>query len=120
MIGRRSFLTGLAGALITAPAIVRADALMPVKVMMPAKGWYAEYRMAEDQLYIRSCMPQSLVTARKCGMTIFDPEKVERWIKKTHPHIDLNFDPRDKYAWFKMPHDGYHDLQGRSSNRALA
>jgi hypothetical protein len=30
-IGRRSFLRGLAGALITAPAIVRSTSLMPVR-----------------------------------------------------------------------------------------
>lgn len=34
MIGRRSFLTGIGAALITAPAIVRAGSLMPVKQMI--------------------------------------------------------------------------------------
>lgn len=33
MIARRSFLTGLAAGLITAPAIVRAGSLMPVKAI---------------------------------------------------------------------------------------
>lgn len=32
---RRSFLTGLAATIITAPAIVRVGSLMPVKVMEP-------------------------------------------------------------------------------------
>jgi hypothetical protein len=35
MMKRRSFLIGL-GALVTAPMIVRAEALMPVKVMLPS------------------------------------------------------------------------------------
>ncbi len=38
---RRSFLTGLGAALITAPAIVRAGSLMPVRQMMidPLSDW---------------------------------------------------------------------------------
>ena len=35
---RRGFLTGLGAALITAPAIVRAGSLMPVKVMVEPYG----------------------------------------------------------------------------------
>lgn len=37
MIRRRSFLIGL-GALITAPAIVRAENIMRVRVMLPMRG----------------------------------------------------------------------------------
>ncbi len=35
MINRRSLITGLISFAVTAPAIVRADSLMPVKVMTP-------------------------------------------------------------------------------------
>ena len=36
---RRGFLTGLGAVLMTAPAIVRAGSLMPVKVMEPEIIW---------------------------------------------------------------------------------
>lgn len=42
LTSRRGFLTGLGAALITAPAIVRAGSLMPVKATMeyhPELGW---------------------------------------------------------------------------------
>lgn len=39
MIGRRGFLTGL-GALIAAPAIVRASSLMPVKALVEPKAYW--------------------------------------------------------------------------------
>lgn len=39
MIDRRTLLTGL-GALIAAPAIVRASSLMPIKALPPTGEWY--------------------------------------------------------------------------------
>lgn len=48
---RRSFLTGLGAVLITAPAIVRAGSLMPVKVM-PQMSLYEELTVVTRQAFI--------------------------------------------------------------------
>ena len=56
VLPRRRFLTGLAS-LITAPAIVRAESLMPIKVWTPPRELWrippwqwteAEWRLAQD------------------------------------------------------------------------
>jgi hypothetical protein len=42
MINRRALITGLGVSLITAPAIIRAGSLMPVKTMQPAPIYWIE------------------------------------------------------------------------------
>ncbi len=60
-LSRRKFFTGLAATLVTAPAIVRAASLMPVKVM-PTEDVLALYqrRMAEAYRITRANLAQSI------------------------------------------------------------
>lgn len=59
---RRKFLTGLGAALVTAPAIVRAASLMPVKVMPTVDQLEMLFKQRMDEAYavLRQNMANSL------------------------------------------------------------
>jgi hypothetical protein len=81
MTTRRGFITGLIALGVTAPAIVRAGSLMPVKTMIEPVAWSAidlgfpsrrrmMYWMTTDGLY---CLNGDGILAR---ITCCDPEKL--------------------------------------------
>jgi hypothetical protein len=87
MMSRRSLITGMISLAVTAPAIVRAANLMPVKLMIPTRGdWLTESRMFpfigefEDHIQIRFARRLSILRYATAGLGHrFDPIEAFGW-----------------------------------------
>jgi hypothetical protein len=72
-LSRRGFFTGLAATAVTAPSIVRAASLMPVKSFcLPEQLILVKYRVYPNNRVIRTCIDVCAITDRNILLGFHD------------------------------------------------
>jgi hypothetical protein len=110
LIARRSFLAGL-GALIAAPAVVRADVLMPLRgVVVPLKSWdwISQYDISRDTWIARAVKKE---IADRFNRNLISGGGFSETTKRILDlHVPRDFDFVHKSFWFEMPNNGKYDI----------